>query len=403
MELKPIHRWYVFPHSFTSDLVHALIDEWGLGPRDRILDPFVGAGTTVLAAKEKGIPAQGYDLSPLAVLAARVKVANYNVSRLKKAWNHLEKTLDPALWNEAPTSTPYPELVRNALPGRLLAAFDAVVKEIGDIAVSDMERDFLRLALFGILPEFSRAAAAGGWLRWVDRQTDETALPAALRTRVQMMLQDLSGVQLPRRPCWRVQPGDARQLPDKRPAYSAVITSPPYPNRHDYTRVFGVELMFGFLSWEETRQLRYQTFHSHPEARPTRSEASRYSPPKALTDVVARLREQSADPRITAMLEGYFLDMYLCLRELGRVCRRGARIALVVGNARYGGEAIAVDELTAHVGEQAGLKCEKLLPVRYRGNSAQQMGKFGRSPSRESIVILRNLGAAEGRRNPAPT
>jgi len=58
---KAVHRWYVFPHSFTSELVHQLISDWGLGPKDHILDPFAGAGTTLLAAKEKGIPATGYD------------------------------------------------------------------------------------------------------------------------------------------------------------------------------------------------------------------------------------------------------------------------------------------------------------------------------------------------------
>src|SRR5439155_1564046 len=53
---KSIHRWYVFPHSFTSELVHQLIADWGLDQNDHILDPFAGAGTTLLAAKEKGIP-----------------------------------------------------------------------------------------------------------------------------------------------------------------------------------------------------------------------------------------------------------------------------------------------------------------------------------------------------------
>lgn len=90
------------------------------------------------------------------------------------------------------------------------------------------------------------------------------------------------------------------------------------------------------------------------------------------------------------MLEGYFQDMYLCLRELRRVCKSGARIAFVVGNAQYCGEPILVDELTAEVGEQAGLTCEKLVVARYRGNSAQQMGQFGRKPSRETVVIFRN-------------
>ena len=66
---QPIHRWYLLPHSFTGDLVHALIDEWHLDETDNLLDPFAGAGTTLLAAKERGIPGSGYDLSPLAVLA----------------------------------------------------------------------------------------------------------------------------------------------------------------------------------------------------------------------------------------------------------------------------------------------------------------------------------------------
>src|SRR6266446_8784968 len=113
---KPIHRWYVFPHSFTRDLVHQLISDWGLEREDHILDPFAGAGTTLLAAKEKGIPATGYDLSPLAVLAARTKVANYRTSRIKAAWKKLKPALDRKKWNGA--SRDFPDLVRLALPGR---------------------------------------------------------------------------------------------------------------------------------------------------------------------------------------------------------------------------------------------------------------------------------------------
>ncbi len=89
------------------------------------------------------------------------------------------------------------------------------------------------------------------------------------------------------------------------------------------------------------------------------------------------------------MIEGYFLDLYLSLREVQRVCSPKARSAFVVGNAQYQGVPIAVDELTAEVGEQAGLTCEKILVARYRGNSAQQMGKYGRNPSRESVVVFR--------------
>lgn len=384
---KAVHRWFVFPHSFTSELVHALIEEWGLGSKDYILDPFVGAGTTILAAKEKGVPASGYDLSPLAVHAARTKITNYNVARLEEAWEALKPMLDPARWNGA-TKT-YAEMVLKALPGRLLGAFETVARQIDNLPYLTAERDFFRLALLASLPYYSRAVATGGWLKWVDRRTRARSLPSVLTTRLEEMLDDLRVARLPSGTHWQVELADARRLPDHNSIYSAVITSPPYPNRHDYTRVFGVELMFGFFNWEETRKLRYQSFESHPEARPERPEANGYVQPKALRRVIGRLDAKGIDRRIPAMLDGYFLDMYLCLREVKRVCQRGARIAFVVGNAQYCGESIFVDELTAEVGEQAGLTCEKLLVTRYRGNSAQQMGKYRRNPSRESVVIFR--------------
>lgn len=179
--------------------------------------------------------------------------------------------------------------------------------------------------------------------------------------------------------------GRARQLPDPDGTYTAVITSPPYPNRHDYTRVFGVELMFEFLDWEANRALRHQSFHSHPEARPKRPPAEDYVAPEGLERSVEHLE----DARIQRMLRGYFLDMHLCLREIVRVCRGGAKIAFVVGNARYGGKALLVDEFTAELGERAGLACEEIRAVRWRGNSAQQMGKYGRVASRESVVIFK--------------
>jgi hypothetical protein len=88
------------------------------------------------------------------------------------------------------------------------------------------------------------------------------------------------------------------------------------------------------------------------------------------------------------MLRGYFIDMYLCLSEVRRVCRRGARIAFVVGNAQYFGRRIPVDTLTAQIGEQIPLRCTEILTVRRRNNSAQQMREYGRRPARESVVIF---------------
>ncbi len=388
LHAQPIHRWHVFPHSFTPELVYALIDDWGLRSDSLLLDPFVGAGTTLLAAKQKRVPATGYDLSPLAVLSAQVKVADYRHARLRVLASRLDSLIDPSRWNGVKKE--YPDLVHQALPGELLGAFEAIDRAIVGLHASATERDFFRLALLSTIPKYSRLIADGGWLKRVERRRSAATLCASFREQVGMMLDDVESNQFPDVPSsWCAKRADARALPDAEATYNAVITSPPYPNRHDYTRVFGVELMFGFLNWEQTRQLRYQSFHSHPEARPKRPPTDQYIEPRSLTRAIAEVREKEKDARVAKMLEGYFLDLYIVLRELRRVCKRQARIALVVGNAQYRGVAINVDELTAEIGEQTGLKCEKLVVARYRGNSAQQMGKYGRKPSRESVVVLR--------------
>jgi len=383
---QPIHRWYVFPHSFAPDLVHELIVEWNLGKRDCILDPFAGAGTTLLAGKQKGVRACGYDLSPLAVLASRVKTTGYKRARLDAAWLQLNKALNSFRPNGL--SRTYADLVRDALPGKLLSGFDFIGTLIDKLTCSEAERDFFRLALLSTVPIYSRAVATGGWLSWVNTSTRVTSLVASFRSCVESMLEDYYDYAPPPQPRCEVAIADARRLPETNRKYSAVITSPPYPNRHDYTRVFGVELMLSLLNWEETRALRYQTFSSHPESHPERPRANGYETPDSLSRILALMRSDCDDERIPDMLEGYFLDMYLCLRELRRVCRSKAMIAFVVGNARYAGRAILVDKLTAEIGEQSGLKCTELVVARYRGNSAQQMRRFGKQRSRETVVIF---------------
>ena len=158
---KAVHRWYLFPHSFTDDLVHALIDEWGLNGQDNILDPFAGAGTTLLAAKKMGVPSNGYDLSPLAILASNTKTAIFSRQRLETAWQTLECTLRHN--STVSMGRAYPELVHKALPEGRLEALDAVATGIENIDYSSSERDFFRLALISIIPRFSmRSQMEGG-------------------------------------------------------------------------------------------------------------------------------------------------------------------------------------------------------------------------------------------------
>ncbi len=384
---KPIHNWYVFPHSFTSELVHALIKEWGLTANDHILDLFEGAGTTILSAKEKGIPATGYDLSPLAVLASSCKIADYDLIELELASASLDANLAIASASGTPKNNI--DLIKNALPVDHICVFENLVMQIEALPITIEERNFFLLGLLATLPIYSRAVAAGGWLRFVEKQTEAENIPDTFFAAVRAMLDDLRNTVLPKGDKWNSRLADARCLPSEDEAFSAVISSPPYPNRHDYSRVFGVELMFQFLDWNQTRDLRYQLLHSHVEAKPLRPNSDNYVPPDSVIACANELRRRKVERRIPTMIEGYFLDMFLCLSEIKRVCKPGAKIALVLGNVQYVGAPVLVDEWTAEVAEQAGLSVDRLIVARRRGNSAQQMGVHGIQPSRETVIILK--------------
>lgn len=386
MRQTPIHRWFVFPHSFTPDLVHALIDEWKLEQDCYILDPFVGAGTTLVAAKSKGISAVGYDLSPLAVFAANVKASNYDLKRVVGAWRRLSKRLESRPRHR---QEEFPELIEKAFPGLALDILAHIRRRIDDIRTEKVQAFFL-LALLSIFRDFSKAIPNGGWLRWSKERIAWSQILPAFRDRVDAMIKDLQESQVNQpKGKWRAFVADARQLPQSDCLYDGLITSPPYPNRHDYTRIFNVELLFAFLDKEGVKKLRYQSFESHVESRPQRNNDAAYREPVLLQQVLTKLKAKLHDERIPPMLKGYFEDCYLDLRSSAGLMKPGANMAYVVGNACYSGVPIPVDEILAHIGQQIGLKLERIVAVRYRGNSAQQMGEYGRQPSRESVVIFK--------------
>lgn len=386
MRQIPIHRWFVFPHSFTPDLVHALINEWKLEQDCYVLDPFVGAGTTVVAAKSRGISAIGYDLSPLAVFVTNVKVHDYDLKSVVKAWWKLSKHLRLRLENRREE---FPELIETAFPGLALDILAHIRRKIDRVKDGKIKAFFL-LALLSILRDFSKAIPNGGWLRWSKKRIAWSQILPAFLDRVDAMIKDLSESQVSQtRGNWKAFVADARQLPQTDRLFDGLITSPPYPNRHDYTRIFNIELLFAFLDKEGVKKLRYQSFESHVESRPQRNNGVAYREPVLLQETLAELKAKLHDERVPPMLRGYFEDCYLNLSSSARLVRPGAKIAYVVGNACYSGVPIPVDEILAHIGQQIGLKLERIVAVRYRGNSAQQMGEYGRQPSRESVVTFK--------------
>jgi len=387
---RPIHRWFWFPHSYSPDLVEAILSEWRLPPGSLLLDPFVGAGTTLLVARELGMNAIGLDLSPLAVWVSRVKTRPYHKEELQALADRLLQIVRQLLHSQPPSplrpSTA--RLVRAFTPREyaILRLIDQILRE--ELGKSDAF-GFFRLALLRVVSRVSRAVADGGWFRWVELPDQADEIPTLFEEQVRTMLEDVGmtplfgQVQVMQHDARRIHEVDFETKPD------AVITSPPYPNRHDYTRAFHIELLFLGIDEDQIVSLRRTSLRSHVEARAVFPQSPRYREPELLTNLLKEWPTKRR--RVPDMLRGYFEDLYSVFWSMRKRLKPSAKLAFVVGNVRHAGIMIPVDELLAEIGEQAGYRWTGTWVVRLRGNSAQQMGRYGRIPSRESIVFFERV------------
>jgi tRNA G10 N-methylase Trm11 len=384
----PIHNWYAYKHGYSRELAVYLINEFGLSEGSWVLDPFCGSGTTLLTCKEFGINARGFDILPFSVFLTNVKISDYDVAGLER-----QLALFTGSMKEASSfkkmGLPDIPLVKKAFRPEIAERLLELKSTIDAISAPKV-RAFFNLGFLNILESVSNTSKAGGFLRLIRRDVNSNAIESIFLDRVKSMLKDVTEhykFKEDRTVSVMAEIGDARKLSTKQ-RFDAVITSPPYPNRHDYTRIYALEMVFDFVTTnEELKSIRYQTIRSHVEAR-KQYEAAGYRKPEILDDMIEEIRQNGTNnPQVTSMIEGYFEDMYLVLSEISRCLKNKGRVGLVVSNVRFAGINIPVDEILGEVGVQVGLTPKEILVARYRGNSSQQMRDYMRKPSRESVVI----------------
>jgi len=378
----PIYNWYAYKHGYGRGLVSNLIDEMSIEPGMRVLDPFCGGGTTLLACQEKGIRSLGVDITPFSVFLCNTKLEDYDYVKVLKYVEYFKKNGTEIV------HYPGTDIVTigKAFDKKMLDYLYSLKKKI-DKVEDEKYKNLLLLAFFSILEESSKTSKSGGFLRLVKRQTDPKLSQALFISRLESFAKDIKNVKRNMKLA-KARIGDSRYF-DTKMLFDAVITSPPYPNRHDYTRIYLLELAFGFINEDEKiRELRYKTIRSHVEAKSPYKIDRGYAPLKYLKSLVGKIKRGKPNNKmIEDMLYGYFEDMYITLKNIKRFLKKGARVAFVVSNVRYCGINVPVDKLLARTGEAAGLSVEKIIVMRYRGNTPQQMSKYKRKPSRESVVI----------------
>ena len=411
----PGFRWLKYKEGFSRELVDLLLDH--INPQS-VLDPFSGIGTAPITAAGRGLQATGIEIMPVGVLTSQAiaHAANgIDPNALQRAATEMLNRIDSA--KNAPHKYAFPHVPITAAAFPLdveadLAKAREYIAKVNDENLSPL----LNFACMSVLESVSYTRKDGQYLRWDYRSGRQLRarvhkgpilkFPDALSTRLSEIIDDLEPLKsLYGKGNPQFIAGSSleqlRRLPDN--SFDLAITSPPYANRYDYTRTYALELAWLNYDRPAFTALRQNMLSATVENKSKRqwlpeiygasplidAAINMYDNQPAIHEIAAILKERHQElgnPQVIRLLEGYFLEMAVVIAELGRIIRPHGSVFMINDNVQYHGEEVPVDLILAAFAEQSGFKCQRIwvLP-RGKGNSSQQMGRFGRRELRKCV------------------
>ena len=422
---RPVYRWYKYKEAFSASLVEHLLNEYGI-IKGKIIDPFAGSGTALFAASKFGINADGIELLPIGrqIISTKKLLESEFTS---KDFEALKRWATLRVWENSQTKVPLPELriTKGAYPEQTR---EDIEKFLGASQQENSRvRAVLNFALLCVLESVSYTRKDGQYLRWDYRsgrrqgakrfdKGEISNFAQAICSKLNEIVIDLSPsatqsglfpvknpqgeIHLYNSSCLELMP----TLPDAE--YDAIITSPPYCNRYDYTRTYALELALLGIHEKELLGLRQEMLSCTVENRAKdllkinpkwTSAISAAEEQKLLQAILKFLNDQKDQGTlnnngIPRMVRGYFYEMACVVAECLRVLKPKGPLFMVNDNVRYAGASVSVDMILSDFAEKLGFQVEKILVLpNGKGNSSQQMGEHGREPLRKCVYIWRKL------------
>ena len=423
---RAVHDWYRFVQSFPPHLVRTYLDRFGIGSGHLVLDPFCGAGTTLVECKKNGIDSVGMDSHPMAYFASSVKVDwtaddetmldyirtvehSYEKATLgagvssfslfkSDGLNHLSGQIGDEVAKLLIKNSISPEPARKALV--LLEKIDEhgnePLRRYGRLALADALVNGVSNLKFG--PEVGVGKVRG-----------DAPVLSAWAQRMRRMAYDIKSLSCGSPARSRIFRSDARHVGEMLEPNSvdAVITSPPYPNEKDYTRTTRLESVFlGLINnRQELRQVKQDLLRSNTRGvyKADDDDQAVVGFPRVvdIADSIERRRVELGKTsgferlysRVTLL---YFGGMLRHLDSLTNVLRPGARLAYVVGDqASFLRVMIPTGQILADIAESLGYRVTGIDLFRTRFSTATG------DNLREEVVLMewtddRSRGIGDG-------
>jgi hypothetical protein len=387
----PFLRIYRYKEAFAFNFVRDFLARFQAGSDDYVFDPFSGLGTTMFTSMLSGIPSLGIDKLPIAYFISKTLPTFFLLreNELAEIWRSLISRIQK---NEPASVALDVRIMKLAFDKETLLTLRKLKRTIEQFSFP--YHNIFLLLFFSILEECSFTAKEGQFLRL--KRNKKTSDPIeAMSRKVAQVEEDIHrmkslfpNLSIKEEAIPDAYLGDARDLSniqfEKKP--TVIITSPPYANRYDYTRTYSLELCFHFVrNFEELKAIRFGILRSHIESKIQAGEVAAHPVIKEVLQALSG--KKLNNPKIPSMITTYFIDMRKVIKGWSEILAPGAKVAMVVDNVRYEGEMIPVDLVLSEIAEEAGFSVKEIIVTRYKGNSSQQMKKYGRVPVRESITI----------------
>lgn len=413
---RAVHDWYRFVLSFPPHLVRQYLNEFGAATQQRVLDPFCGTGTTLVECKKLGIASVGIEANPMTYFASQVKTNwSIDLSALKEQTTYVGQVVRAMLEadgiNDDANLQPVAERDLMTLPDK---TWDVMLKDSISplplhktlILLNQMQNHFDSALLpLGKLALAHALTTSISNLKYSPEvgigriKTDAPVLTPWLEN-IRRMAEDLSSLRDRDWSAADLYAGDARQVDEylEPASISAVITSPPYPNEKDYTRMTRIEsVLLGFISdREDLRRFKQGLMRSNTRNVYVNDDDDQWSENYPVIQELANRIEQrrialgktSGFERLYAKTTRlYFGGMAKHLTRLRSVLQPGAHLAYVVGDqASYLRVMIHTGQILAEIAQSLGYELVRIDLFRTRLATAT------REQLREEVVVLRWKG-----------
>jgi hypothetical protein len=254
------HNLHPWPAKFIPQIPAAVIAACS-EPGDRVLDPFVGCGTTAVEALRAGRSVVATDINPLAVLITQAKSAPPASSERERmaAWS--AKLRPVRVSNDLLDAAPPIPNITYWFDPEVIAQLSFLRRAIDEFGTSTA---FLRVVFSAIINAVSHQESETRYRR-VERDIRASDVIDRFQkrlTRALLMAAEFEAAVPPGDVTARVACCDARGLDDAADGASCdlAVFSPPYPNAFDYHLYHRFRL---FWLGHDPRQLKHSEIGAH--------------------------------------------------------------------------------------------------------------------------------------------